>query len=218
MNKKIKVYSILLALVFVGSFVHMVYTEKDEIVSSFKQGAKDGGGNSSFFSSIPVMLEPMDGNQAVPVLHDQKTNKDLKTTDYTYKVRIEVPDGSIPTHYYIIEVVMSVFTVFFMIALLAFPFLFFNVIYNIGKNKMISDSTTFKLRVMGWTLIGWFILESVICYMDMSLAKQSLDINGFNITGESVSAYPLILGLIMLIITEVINYALKMKEEQDLTI
>lgn len=219
MNTRIKLFCILIAICYIGFFVNMFSNDLDDIKESFIDGA-DSVREEKNTTSLSVWIEPVEKENTTIALSNKTDNKIINSHLKESRIKVDVPSKDIPVYFFVTEIIFMIIGVFLFIAIVAFPILFFNVIYNITKNKIITDKVIFKIRVMGWTLTAFFLFDALIKYVQIAAAKQILNIENYKVASldfEGNIIY-LCLGLVSLLLAEIIKVSLNLKEEQDLTI
>jgi len=96
---------------------------------------------------------------------------------------------------------------------------FCQLIYTINKSIIFEWENVFKLRLIGWGIIAYFLANALYVYIDHQAIISIVDIPNYKIvTGEIWDFYQLILGLGVLLIAEIFAIGLRLREEQELTI
>lgn len=217
MNTRIKIYCVLLAICYIGIFVNTFYNDFDEIKDSFMQGVNS---HENRTTTLSLWLEPHNNNDLNLVLHNKISGGALVGKAYRSKVWVDVPTKDVPTYLFAIEIACMVVGIFIIIAFFAFPILFFNVIYNVTRNKTINDGSITKIRIMGWTLIVYYLMDALLNYKNIATAKHIINLENFNLSGINLESNLIFLslGFVTLLLAEIAKVSLKLKEEQDLTI
>lgn len=217
MNTRIKIYGILLMFAYIGFFINVVYHDGKEIASSFMEGFNSHNDEEKGITTVYLSLKPVNGAQTVQNLID---GKDIQLTASEYSTKVRIPTSSIQTHLFIIQIIVIILASLLAIGVMGFPFLFFNIIYDISKNRIISDNSNIKIRILACILIGYSILEMLANFMNYRIALSTVSIPGYTVSlpNNDTSLIFLIVGIITLILAETIKTSLVIKEEQDLTI
>jgi len=218
MNTRIKIICILIAICYVGLFVNIFYNDLDSIKESFIDGANSARGES--VTTLFISLQPLSEENSNVVLSNKADNKPVDVNRIKSEVKVHVPTKDMPGHLFAIEMFCMVIGCFLAIAFLAFPFIFFNVIYNITKNKIITDSVILKIRIMGWIMTIFFLTDTLMRFTNIETAKYLINIENYKIKGLDLEAniIYLCLGLVTLLLAEILKVSLNLKKDQDLTI
>ncbi|MBB4035779.1 hypothetical protein GGR21_001674 [Dysgonomonas hofstadii] len=219
MNTRIKFYCILIAICYVGFFVNMFCNDFDDMKESFIDGANSAREKSST-TPLSVWLEPVAKENTAITLYNKTGNETINTQFEEARIKVNVPTKDVPVYLFIAEIFFMAIAIFLFIAIVAFPIMFFNVVYNITKNKIITDNVIFKIRIMGWTMIALSLFDALMRYINIATAKQVLNIENYKIAGPDLenNIIYLSLGLVTLLLTEILKVSLNLKEEQYLTI
>lgn len=218
MNKKIKLYAIVLTAVYVCVIISSLIEAVDPFFAGFKAGYTERKTTRNFVRHITV--EPIEKGSysfSVPV---SIGNQVATPTIELDKLRVEhdllFADFSTPyLIYYVVAMLLS-FVVFG--ALLYIPFLFFTAINLIRKGQMYDPKVLRRLRRIGWIVIAYFLMNVYYEVGETFFNKQFIQIDSYQIVYPMPNFMPLILGLVILFLVEVLRIGLFMKEEQDLTI
>lgn len=171
-------------------------------------------------TTLYLWIEPINKSNQSIAISIKSGGEALHTHSSGSRVWLDIPTKDVPTGLIILEVISMLIFVFLIIALAAFPFLFFNVIYNAAKNRIINDNMILKIRIMGWILTIYAIMNIILGYASSITASTLVHIENHKIAGPELepSIIYLIIGFVTLLLAEIIRLSLTMKEEQDLTI
>lgn len=96
---------------------------------------------------------------------------------------------------------------------------FFRLVAAINKSIIFEWDNVIKLRVIGWSMLAFFLGYAICAYADYAAITYVADIPNYKITTEDMfDFYQLILGLGVLVIAEVFAIGIRLREEQELTI
>lgn len=221
MDKKIKLYAIVLAVVYGCMMMLYVIDESESFKESFKAGYKQGSvrGEGERYLFFHLDVVPVDGSWkfATPLLANlENSNTFIEYNSLTAKKIIE--QTHTPTGYVLYEVVMFLLGIIAMGVVFYIPFLFFSVVNTIRKGQMYDPRVLRRLKRIGWIVIAYYFAAMLLKVLNVLIAKQLVTIEGYRIVFSMPDFTPLILGLVILFLAEVLRVGLFMKEEQDLTI
>lgn len=215
MNLKIKIYCILLTIVYIVIIVNSAYQGSADFMEGFKNG-KDRNYTSEIYD---LNLEPKDGKYTFQEqIKNEKDNQYVSAEVRSYLIKTNTSYSSIPSGLKIIKLVCIVSIVFLVLGLLFSPILFFSIIYSITKNRIITSSLVLRTRVLGWLLILFSIIDIIYTINNTMILSEIIKIENYEIVMGQPDYMMLVLGLVILILAEILKMSLKIKEEQDLTI
>ncbi|MDR1706465.1 DUF2975 domain-containing protein [Dysgonomonas sp.] len=215
MNLKIKIYCILLTIVYIVIIVNSAYQGSADFMEGFKNG-KDRNYTSEIYD---LNLEPKDGKYTFQEqIKNEKDNQYVSAEVRSYLIKTNTSYSSIPSGLKIIKLVCLVSIVFLVLGLLFSPILFFSIIYSITKNRIITSSLVLRTRVLGWLLILFSIIDIIYTINNTMILSEIMKIENYEIVMGQPDYMMLVLGLVILILAEILKMSLKIKEEQDLTI
>ena len=215
MNLKIKIYCILLTIVYIAIIVNSAYQGSADFMEGFKKGR-----NKDLSSEIYYLnLEPKEGKYAFhEQIKNEKDNQYILAEANKYYIKTNTSYDSIPSALKVIKLTCFVFMVILVSGLLFSPVLFFSIIYSITKNRIITSSLILRTRVLGWILLLFSILDILYTINETMIQRSIMEIENYQIVMGQPDYMMLVLGLVILILAEILKMSLKIKEEQDLTI
>lgn len=221
MDKKIKFYAIVLAAVYACMMILYVVDESESFEEAFKAGFKDGSARygETKFLYLHLNVIPVDGSWkfATPLSSNiDKPNTFIEYNSLTARQLVE--HANTPTGYVFYQVVMLLLSIVAMGVIFYIPFLFFSIVNTIRKGQMYDPKVLRRLKRIGWIVVAYYLASVMIKILHVLIAKQLINIEGYKIVFSMPEFTPLILGLVILFLAEVLRVGLFMKEEQDLTI
>lgn len=215
MNLKIKIYCILLTIVYIAVIVNNAYQGSADFIEGFKKGS-----NKDFTSEIYYLnLEPKEGKYAFhEQIKNEKNNQYVSAEVNKYYIKTNTSYDSMPLELRGIKLTCFVFMVILSFGLLFSPVLFFSIIYSITKNSIITSSLILRTRVLGWLLLLFSIIDILYTINETIILRSIMEIENYQIVMGQPDYMMLVLGLVILILAEILKMSLKIKEEQDLTI
>lgn len=213
MNKKIRTYCFILAIIYVFVVMYTIFTQ----IASFKAGFREG------MRGVPreilhVNLMPKHGTYSFPdKVSDISGRQDVLIEMNNAKLMVlnpvELPK-SIVIGYYV--VLCSAFIL--LGCTIWLPFLFFRVIRAASKGNLIDLKVIKRIRKIGIILILFYIADILANTIDTLKAEYLVHFENYNFFIDFSGFGTLILGIVTLLLAEILHMTLKMKEEQDLTI
>lgn len=215
MNLKIKVYCILLTIVYIVIIANSMYQGS----ADFQEGLKQSTQKQHFPMHLYMNVEPIDGKYSFPdKVENIKDGKVLPASASQYIVDYGDTNTSISMGFKIVRLICIVLTAVLAFGLLFSPLLFFSIIYSISKNRIITKSLILRSRALGWLIVIFSIVDIIYVVNETLISKSLIELNNYNIVMGHPEYIMLILGLVILILAEILKVSLKIKEEQDLTI
>lgn len=220
MVKRIKTYCIILTVIYLAIFTHHIYTGIHSFMSGMEIGKKSVVENKNI-DILHLNVQPLKGMFSFPE-HKQniKNNSIINTESLELNVMASnKTNESYPLNITIFKTIRSILTFVYLGIVIYIPFLFFSIIRHTTKNYFIDNKIIKKINRMGVILVSIFVFNFIFFNLgDIYIAKQLIEIKDYTVVPD-YSDYPfLILGIIVLLLSEILKISLKMKEEQDLTI
>lgn len=215
MNLKIKIYCILLTIVYMVIIANSAYQGSAGFIEGFKKGA-----NKDFSYEVYYLnLKPKEGKYTFhEQLKNEKDSQYISAEANRYLIKTNSSYNTIPSGLKIIKLVCIVFIAILAFSLLFSPILFFSIIYSITKNRIITSSLILRAKVLGWILLLFSIIDILYTINETMIQRSIMEIENYQIVMEQPDYMMLVLGLVILILAEILKMSLKIKEEQDLTI
>ncbi len=217
--KRIKTLCVILLIVFFGSLYQGA-------VLPFLEGLKFG------ITSAKYNLD-----------HDQKTENFIlmdvvtKQIDYLEKTEINRLTGETvmtrPTNMTVmihdlpekpawwgISKIVSLASLLVMLALgVWIPFLVVKVVRSLQHSAVFDRKNLVAINRIGVILLTMGVLGTLLQVMNIASAQAMVDLTNYRFSYEkAIDFNPLIMGIVVLIMNEVLRIGTEMKEEQDLTI
>ena len=222
MNSKIKIYSIIIAVVYVCVISYTMYESCNDIVHSYKQSLKSGS-NAEIkpIRFMVVDVVPTNGSFTFPNSEENLlTGEKIAIETNSLKIRLYDDSDNVPTYLHIIQMSLYILALILFIGLIYIPFAYFGIVKSIGKGEFMSRKTVKKTNRIGFILISCSILEILLQFVDTKIAQSQVQLPNYEIVGQiGFSQYAFfIMGMVILILAEILRESLRMKEEQELTI
>lgn len=220
MNKNIKIYSILLSIVYVCLVVFHIANAIDPFMVGFRDGMNDANENRGYIgtSVFHVEVAPKAGvyTFASPIAIDNQMSIPVELQQV--KVRVPLDSVVLPSGYAFFTGLRAFLALVLLGVLLYIPFLFFSTSYMVNKGQIYDAKVLRRLKRLGWIVVGYFFLTASLDFVQTYFDKQLVAITNYDVIYATPDFVILLLGLVIVFLSEVLKMSLFMKEEQDLTI
>ena len=245
MNKKLKIYSVLLAIVLVGTVISNTFHRENYSTVSRE-------GEVLTLDSLTEEFGKVDKKTTVHVdTVDGKRDTIGTTTSYnvqfkpTFEVTVPVRPNRFATDKFLysnvdgqscmvemqkvklkipMEKGSNTFKIIFALTIcLLLPFLWLlviilKVIRSVYKGEIFVTQIAKRLETAGWLLVAFWLLANVVGYIQILLLRETVMIAYYNIPWESASIFYIVFGLVLMILSQIILKGKDLKDEQELTI
>jgi hypothetical protein len=245
MNKKLKIYSTLLAIVLVGTVISNTF-HRENYSSIMREG------EVLTLDSLTEEFGKVDKSTTVQVdTVDGKRYTTVTTTSYnvkfkpTFEVTVPVRPNRAATDKFLYSKVdgqscmvemqkvklkipmekgSDTFTIVLaLMILLLLPFLWLlvivlKVIRSVYKGEIFVTQITKRLETAGWLLVGFWFLANIVGYIQIQILRETVRMAYYDIYWESASIYYIVFGLVLMILSQIILKGKDLKDEQELTI
>ena len=219
MGKNIKIYSLIIAIIYCAIIIQTIYEGVLDFKSGFEIGMNDARNNlhSELFH---VKVEPANGQFTFPdMVKNTLTGENINAEVGEYKLRISTPHGAQPAGVLIFNIFKTICAFAMLAAFIYIPFLFFSIIKSVNKGGILEAKTIRKISRIGWILLGVFIYTMLVYNIgDVIVAKQIVGLEGYKIVPNFSNCSSLFLSIIVLFLGEILKHTARLKEEQELTI
>lgn len=217
--KRIKTLCIVLLIVFFGS----VY---EGAILPFIDGVKYGMTIAKYQlehrekTDEFVLLDVVSKNSSF--LEESETN--LKTGD---RVLIRPNNVTVLVHslpgkpvlWLVLQIVYFVFVLITLLLGIWIPFLVVKIVRSLQNSQVFDREIIRKINRIGVLLLITGVLGSLLQAMNVYSAETMVDLSNYNFTYAKVIDFnPIIMGVVILIMNEILKVGTEIKEEQDLTI
>ena len=220
MEKRIKLYSIILAIVYFGIIIYGVYQGASSFKAGFELGQKSAVKNAKDMDIFHFTVRPSTGGYTYPdSTKNLLTGNTVHIEAREYVAMVTDPTSSTPAYYKIIDIVKGILALILLATLVYLPILFFSIIKSVNKGHILTYTTIKKVSRIGWILVGIY-LYNLLFYQIWETIKTGniIKLENYDVTFDFSDYTSLILGIVTLLLAEILRMTLKMKEEQDLTI
>ena len=211
------ILNIICGLIFI-TLIFSFYQTMAESAASFKDGFNKGYGETYFAESYygtPVSLTPYTNTTVPDSIYNTKTKS--YTPAYISKIGLVI-DGNIKessVNKWIVYLFQGVEDILLFLAILYF----IRFIVKVNKNEIFSHRNILRLRIISGLLVASFIFSSIAAFCLNSTINNGFAMANYEIFYSSrFNIIPLLLGLVSLLAAQIFEMALRMKEEQELTI
>lgn len=245
MKKKLKIYSVLLALVLIGNYVcktfniyNYTYTSRegetlilDSLTEEFATIDRKTITRVDTIDGTPVPITSRSWNVhfkptlevSVPVRpHNSATDKYLYSrvkeqpcVVEMQRVKLKVPMEKGSTTFTVVIALMICLLLPPTIWLLV---IILKVIRSVYKGEIFVTQIAKQLETAGWLLVAFWFLANVVSYVQIMLIRDAVLMAYYDICWQFVSIYYIIFGLALMIVSQIILMGKDLKEEQELTI
>nr|WP_297163161.1 DUF2975 domain-containing protein [uncultured Dysgonomonas sp.] len=219
MNNKIKIYCIILSILYTV----VVICSLSDTIESFKAGYKIGRESSPntpwYMLTLHLRVLPIEGLHTYPEkIINSVTGQEVRAEANNYKIRIENSNIDIPVYVKVFRGFIIALSVVFLAGIIYLPFLFFSVIKSATKGKILEPKVIRNIQRIGYILIIYYIIDSLAYFSDYLVAQYVMTFEKYRAVIDVSDFGLLFLGLVTLLMTEILKVSRQLKEEQDLTI
>ena len=206
MKAKLNILCILLLLAFAGCMYNGFFVG----VEGSKDATHIDGAKLLYYVNV-VPTKGNELNDSIPSILQK--GEFLKY--HTAKIKIEQETTADNELFSIILAILMVPCALMMVLAL---FYFFRLILSISKKDIFNFSNVRRLRFISITIIVMGIFEILKRYIDYDIATKSIQLSGYEIRTVLIPWNIFLVALLLAIFAEIYAQAIKLKEEQDLTI
>ena len=245
MNKKLKIYSVLLAIVLVGTVISNTFHRENYSTVSREGEVLTLDSLTEEFGKVDkkttVLVDTVDGKRdtigtttsynvqfkptfevTVPVRPNRFGNDKFLYSNVkgqTCMVEMQKVKLKVP-----MEKGSNTINIIFALSIcLLIPFLWLlviilKVIRSIYKGEIFVTQIAKRLETAGWLLVAFWLLANVVSYIQIQILRETVMMAYYHIPWESASIYYIVFGLVLMIISQIILMGKDLKDEQELTI
>lgn len=209
MKTKLNILCILLLIAFAGC-----------MYNGFLGGIE--GSNDAARGDIENKLKPLFYVNIVPTegneLNDSIPSVIEKGNFLKYHITsIKIEQENTPKDT-LIQIVMGIITIPFSLIILAALYCFIRLILSIRKKDLFNPSNVFRVRLISASIIVASIIRTLVKYINYDIATHSIQLSGYQIESVQIPWNMFLSALLLAIFAEIYAQAIKLKEEQELTI
>jgi len=228
MDRRLKIITIALSVVYLASIGSEIYRGVTDFVYGFKIGLEEGlkshaigempslSATGTFFLS----LKPENGLRTFPtMMRNQLDRKPMKAeiermVVEAKDVREQLPGGTFAAD--ICSYFLAFFSLFVMIILI--PVQTFRIVRSITMNKVFDPTNIQKLRVIGYALLTYYAANLVFNLIHYRIAARVIYVDGYGLQMDWGNITLVLLGFVVLMFAEMLKVSVQLKEEQALTV
>ena len=137
----------------------------------------------------------------------------IEKMDVSYRHPSSLPLWSVITMLFLMALALPV-----LVLLVFIPIEFYKLIFSLYKNNVFTQKNVNRIKKIGVFYIIIYVYLLAYDLYQYFLAKSVIDLEKYEIARPTLVSEILLIGLVALIFATVLNRAILMKEEQDLTI
>jgi hypothetical protein len=245
MNKKLKIYSILMAILLVGSVITLTFNYEsyscdkrdgevltlDSLKEEFAKidrktvvnvDTTGGRRDTSTFSSWSVQFKPT-FQVTVPVRPIRGANDKFLYSSIKgepcmvemQKVKLKVPFEKASPDFTLTNTLLSCATLPLLIWLLV---IILKVIRSVYKGEIFVSQIAKRLETAGWLLVATWLVGNVTDYIHIQMLREQVLMAYYDIYWQPTGINFVIFGLVLMILSQIILKGKDLKDEQELTI
>jgi hypothetical protein len=124
-----------------------------------------------------------------------------------------------PIWWKVLHVVYSLFSFFILILAIWFPFLVVRIVKSLQNSEVFDRKNLKRIQRIGVILLTVGVLSSIFQAINVYSAQSMVDLSHYRFSYAKVIDFsPIIMGVVILIMNEILRIGIEIKEEQDLTI
>ncbi len=222
MNKKLKFYFLLVGVIYIYSIVSHFHSTSSSFMAGFNEGrnsVKKENKNHSSVNVYHINAEPSLGAYSYPQkMINSITGEIINFESIGFIVKAELHEKHFNWYDKIFKIMSLVFALIYLGVFIAIPIYMFNIIQSVQNNRIFDMKNLKRIKWLGKFVIILFLIETFIGQFDYRMALNTIKIEGYAIQPYVPEVSMLMLGGVILLLSEMFSIALNMKEEQDLTI
>ena len=124
-----------------------------------------------------------------------------------------------PIWWKVLHVVYSLFSFFILILAIWVPFLVVRIVKSLQNSEVFDRKNLKRIQRIGVILLTVGVLSSIFQAINVYSAQSMVDLSHYRFSYAKVIDFsPIIMGVVILIMNEILRIGIEIKEEQDLTI
>lgn len=223
-KSQLAILSILAGIVYLFIIATNLISEWKDIVKGFKDGwesaeVENKTGNKSSCHNFTLTLEPKKFDEFyTDSIRNLKTGELIPVSYSKVEVRYDYEKAQ-NTKSFLRDMGMMLTALPTAVLYLLILILFYKLVLAFYKDSIFCKANVRRLRLLGIFTLAIYALEVAFYLMYHAEVKSLIEIADYKIIlSESLEHKLLLLGIILLIATNVMKRAITLKEEQDLTI
>jgi hypothetical protein len=218
MNKRFYVYSIFLAIVYIVFLGHSVYEMGEFGVAGFKLGM-NGGKERKPVLVCGGFIAPVAGNATFPTnFLNEKTGEEGHLEIRSILAYVSKAPDAIPVYVSVLELFNPFLSFVLGFLFLVLPFFVYRILKSISKEEFYSSKNINNIRYVSFMLLTIFFVKVIAGLIIVIRTNAIMQLKDYKAYFGEINYALLLMGLIILILSEILKYTTSMKEEADLTI
>ena len=124
-----------------------------------------------------------------------------------------------PIWWKVLHVIYSLFSFFILILAIWVPFLVVRIVKSLQNSEVFDRKNLKRIQRIGIILLVVGILGTLLQAINIYSAQSMVDLSHYSFSYAKVIDFsPIIMGVVILIMNEILRIGIEIKEEQDLTI
>jgi hypothetical protein len=228
MDRRLKIITVALGIVYVVIIFGYVYRLAVEFGSGFRKGFEMAQTNQetnappfsiASYKVFYLYLKPEKGIRTFPTLiYNEQDGKQVKAEIEKMVVELSGLTKPQPTVTVFAEVFMILLSLFALFVMVFIPIQTFRLVRSVTKNKIFDPSNIRKLRFIGYALLAFYTADLIGGMFHYLVASHFVNVEGYVLKYYWGEVSIVIIGLVVLMFAEVLKASVNMKEEQDLTV
>ncbi len=229
MNTKLKIICVLFAVTYlyvIGNAIisDIIPSAKTGFMEGLEEGrrlAKNEDYQVKTSESLYFFAQPENGYYSYPLhIHNLKSGKLMNAEVRQFYVKLPSSDyKALPLWIRIFRTLIIPLSFVILFIVIYIPIQSFKVIRSIVKNEIFDEKNIKRIRRVGYSLLICFGLVFLFAYTLTATSQALIGMENYKIVlnlGDDLMV--LLFGFVVLLFAEILKIALKMKEENDLTV
>jgi len=227
MDRRLKIITIAISIVYVASIGRYIYHEMADFVYGAQLGAKAAfkmteTGEMPTLSTIGTFflsLKPENGLRTFPsTMHNRLNGKLMKTEIEQMVVELTDVKDRLPRGTVVADICSIFLSLIALFVLALIPVQTFRVVRSITKDKIFDPTNIHKLRSIGYAMLAFYIATFVVNFFHYRIATHVVHVDGYSLQMDWGNITLVLLAFVVLMFAEVLKVSVQLKEEQDLTV
>ncbi len=220
---QLAILSLLAGIVYLFMITAEVVSEWKSSVRAFREGAEQAeseilGGDKISWENFEISLEPKEFDPYyTDSLRNSKTGEFLPISYEKLQVRYKYEEPR-PTKLFLLEVVLIITAFPALILYVLILILFYKLILAFYKDNIFTNDNVRRLKLLGIYSISLYALHLLFSLTYYFTAVSLIALVDYKVKMLDLGHETLLMGILVLIATNVLKRSIVLKEEQELTI
>jgi len=215
MNTRLKIICFLFGVAYLFTLITIVREEMPFFNAGYRAGREQQKEKKEFYYS---KLKPVDPSNFYPThLINQLTGESIPASILEVMAEIDTSSIKLPLWLTIPRIISTIIAVGIFGIMIYIPIQTFRVVRSIVKNVIFDSKNIKRIQRIGYALLCFYIGNLFVDFIQIQISQKLLSLDGYT-TAFDFRQNLLLFGLVILLFAEILKMALKMKEEQDLTV